>query len=144
MKYSRNCSSCGNKETAYIHNLNVSLVQALRRLVDAYELTKKSQQLGSLHLTNSQYSNFAHLAYFGLVHNIPEGWLPTPEGIDFIHGEIPVLVPSAVISGIVLPSNHEAWKTHPSGRHEMYVKDIDTVSYKQRAEYSREKSNSLL
>jgi hypothetical protein len=91
MKYKITCGECGHQDTAYLHSLNLGKVQALRKLVDFYELHKRPCQMEQLYLSNSQYTNFGHLQYFKLALHIPDGWIPTEDGIAFIHGEIPVI-----------------------------------------------------
>ena len=144
MKYSTTCEHCGHQDTAYTYTLNKGKVIALRKLVDKYEQTKKPAQLGDLGITNSQYTNFCHLQYFNLAKHLPEGWVPTMEGIAFIHGEISVTLPVAVMASEVLPEDHEAWKTHPGKRTTAFVFDIEELAYKKRPEYARERAQSTL
>ena len=143
MKYSKKCESCDHTETAYTFTLNVGKVVALRKLVDYYETNHRGVNLEKLGLTNSQYTNFCHLVYFGLAGNTPKGWLPTDLGIAFIHGEAKITQPVATMGKAVLPNNHEAWRTHPGDRKEVFVFDIDQPSYKKRPEYAVERSGSL-
>jgi hypothetical protein len=142
MKYAKTCDHCGHAEVAYSYVLNKSLVVALRRLVDFYEKNKKAVALKDLNLTNSQYGNFAHMQYFGLMRPTPEGWYPSPEGIAFIYGEMPVVMPVGVMAGEVLPLDHEAWESHETEPREFFIKDIDETSYKQRAEFAAEKASA--
>lgn len=144
MKYQNKCDHCGHAETAYTYNLNVGKVQALRKLVDLYEAKKKPIELGDMNISNSQYTNFCHLAYFKLAQHVPgEGWVPTPDGIEFIYGKVYVTLPVAVMNGRVLPADHEAWKTHDSPRVDKFVWDIDNLAYKKRPEYAAEKAVGL-
>ncbi len=144
MKYSKTCEHCGHIETAYIHSLNKGKVKALRKLVDQYQITKEAVQLRELGINNSQYTNFCHLQYFDLAKHIPEGWVPTKLGIEFIHGESSVLLPAAVMASKVLPDDHEAWKTHDKVRKVTFIFDIDEESYKKRIDYAQEKRQATL
>lgn len=138
MKYSKTCEHCGHSETAYTYNLNVGKVRALQKLVEKYESTKKPVQLGDLIISNSQYTNFCHLAYFGLVQHVTEGWLPTALGIEFTYNQVGVYVPVAVMNGIVLAPDHEAWSTHGKSQSLVFAQDIDSVGYKRKSEYVEE------
>lgn len=138
MKHSVTCQSCGHKDTAYTYNLNVGKVSALRKLIDRHEITKAPVHLGDLGITNSQYTNFCHLAYFGLALHITSGWIPTDLGIAFIYGEVGVQVPVAVLNGVVLAGDHEAWNTHTKTPETKYVFDINNTAYKKREEYQEE------
>ena len=138
MKYSKTCECCGHKNTAFTYNLNVGKVSALRKLTDHYEITKKPVQLGDIKITNSQYTNFCHLAYFNLARHIPGGWVPTDIGIAFIYGEIGVQVPVAVLNGVILNLDHEAWGTQDKKPTTKYVQDIHDISYKKHSEYAEE------
>lgn len=138
MKFSEQYQSCGHKDTAYTYNLNLGKVSALRKLIDRYELTKAPVQLGDMGITNSQYTNFCHLAYFGLAKHITEGWIPTELGIAFIYGEAGVQVPVAVLNGRVLEASHPAWETHTKTPETKYVFDINNTAYKKRGEYQEE------
>ena len=144
MKYSKTCECCGHQDTAYTYTLNEGKVQALSKLVDRYEITRKPVQLGELGISNSQYTNFCHLQYFELAKHIPEGWVPTEEGIKFIHGQIGVKMPVAVMASEVLPDDHEAWETHDKDRAIAFVFDIDQTAYKQRPDYAEERQQNTL
>lgn len=147
MKYQETCDCCGNKITAYTHNLNKPLVSALRQLVDFYQDTQIDHRVSGkvcnlakdLKLTHNQLANFQKLQYFGLVQDTKGGWYPTQLGIDFINGVERVYSPVATFKSEVLPFSHEAWKTH-SKPVLVGVKEIDETSYKQREEYASEKS----
>lgn len=145
MHFSTKCECCGHTSTAYTHKLGKNLVQALRQLVDWYEETKSPAHLQRhLNLTKTQYNNFQKLQYFNLVRNIPEGWLPTPLGIDFIYNRAMVLNTVATIENNVLSSLHGAWKTHKGKEPKLVsVRDIHLISYKTRSEYQLEKSRQL-
>lgn len=138
MKYSKKCDHCGHKNTAYLHGLNIGKVSALRKLVDRYEMTKAPVQLGDLGITNSQYTNFCHLAYFDLATHLTEGWIPTQKGIMFIYGEIGVQTPVAILNSEVLPLDHEAWATHNTRPAIAFVMDINNTAYKKRPEFQKE------
>lgn len=142
MKYHKICDHCGHQITAYTFSLNASMVKALRKLVDFYETNKKPAMLEQLKLTNSQYGNFATMAHFGVIENTPEGWVPKEKGFLFIQGDITLLMPIAIMARDVLPPDHEAWKTavrQPKAKH---ISQIDSLSYKQKIEYQKEKSNA--
>jgi hypothetical protein len=142
MKYQKKCEHCGHAEVAYTYVLNKSLINALRQLVDFYESNKKAAALKDLNLTNSQYGNFAHLQYFGLTKPTPEGWYPSNDGIAFIYGDAPTVMPVAVMKGQVLHYDHEAWATHEGKPREYFVRDINEDAYKKRPEYAAEKSTA--
>ena len=144
MKYSKTCNCCGHQDTAYTFSLNKGKVNALRKLVDKYEITKSAVALGDLNLSTSQFTNFCHLQYFDLVKHIPEGWVPTIIGISFIQGEIGIIMPVATMSGEILADDHEAWATHPGKRTKAFIFDIDETAYKQRPEYAQERSQTNL
>lgn len=149
MKYQETCDCCGNKITAYTHNLNKPLVGALRQLVDFYQASQIDHRIsgkacnlaGDLRLTHNQLANFQKLQYFGLVIDIKDGWIPTRLGIDFIHGLETVLNPVATFKNEVIPLTHEAWKTHTATPQRVNVHDVDETCYKQRVEYATEKSS---
>lgn len=141
MKYQESCECCGGVVTAYTHNLNVPLVKALRKLVDYFEEYRKACNLQKcLDLTHNQLANFQKLQYFGLVFGTREGWIPTQEGVEFIHGEFTVVNPVATMGNKVIPDNHKAWETHGKERKLMSIEMIDDVSYKKREAYQSEKS----
>ncbi len=142
MKYTKKCEQCGHIKTAYAFVLNKSLINALRQLVDFYEKNKRAAQLKDLSLTNNQYVNFSHLQYFGLIKPTPEGWYPSNDGIAFIYGDAPVVMPVVVMEGKVLSYDHEAWLTHDIKPKEHYVQNINAEAYKKRLEYQTEKSQA--
>lgn len=147
MKYSIKackCEDCPGKITAYTHNLNKSMVGALRQLVDFHEKNRRAANLQKdLTLTKNQYNNFQKLQYFGLARRLEHGWTPESLGIDFIYGGGVVMVPAATLGGEVLLPWHEAWNFHKRERRSVTIHDIDQLSYKQRPEYAQEKANSL-
>ena len=165
MKYQERCECCDSIVTAYTHNLNKPLVSALRQLVDFYFERRKAyvtKRMGEgsnyrmptdgteamcniardLKLTHNQLANFQKLQYFGLVFRVGGSgkWLPTPDGIQFVHGELSILSPVATFKGKVIPTSHDAWKTHNGRQESLHIKDVDVFSYKQREEYQAEKS----
>lgn len=143
MKYHRKCETCGHQVTAYTIRLNHGMVESLRRLVDWYDVKKKPAQMGELQMDNSQYTNFAHLRYFGLiVKNDEKGWVPTILGTRFIYGEEKVITPVAIMDGEVLADTHEAWRTHEGERVFVDVHEVDQSAYKKRAEFAEEKSSA--
>lgn len=140
MKYQEKCDCCGNKITAYTHNLNKPLIGALRQLVDFYDDGGGHCNLArDLKLTHNQLANFQKLKYFGLVLDVPDGWIPTIHGREFIHGAEKVYNPVATFKNEVLPFSHPAWQTH-SKPVLVGVRDVDEASYKQREAYASEKS----
>jgi len=149
MNYKEKCECCQQQITAYTHNLNKPLVNALRQLVDFYQGTQIDHRITgnfcnlarNLKLTHNQLANFQKLRYFDLVFNNKDGWVPTQLGIDFIHGLERVYSPVATFKNEKLPFSHEAWKTHKGAPILVGVKDIDETSYKPREEYQQEKSN---
>lgn len=147
MKYTKTCETCGHIETAFTQPLNEGKVNALRKLVDFYELHNRPAKMNELRLSNSQYTNFGHLAYWDFARYIkgsPSGWVPTDWGVKFIYGEATVLTPVAIMNKSPLPYYHEAWKTHGKDPRPVKVQDIDIVSYKQKEEYQQEKTKTLL
>lgn len=118
------------------------MVRALRKLVDFYQANKKPAMLEKLDLTNSQYGNFATMAHFGVIRNTPDGWVPTEKGLMFIQGEITLMMPIAIMARDVLPFDHEAWQTATRKPKTKHISQIDSVSYKQKIEYQKEKSSS--
>jgi len=144
MKYSKTCDHCGHQDTAYTFSLNVGKIKSLRKLVDKYEITRSAVALGYLNLSTSQFTNFCHLQYFDLAKHIPEGWVPTTTGIKFIHGEVGVKTPVAMMNSKILSDEHEAWATHPGKRTKAFIFDIDETAYKQRSEYARERVQTNL
>jgi len=142
MKYTKTCPCCDHKISAYSYCLNGGLCKALSQLVGFYEHKRARAKLSDLHLTNAQYSNFAHLAYFGLAHRDEDGWVPTAKGSDFVNevGSCEDMV--AVMSKEVLPIDHEAWKTsHERPRYVMFS-DIICNTYKQRKAFQEEKGST--
>lgn len=141
MKYHEICPCCGNKITAYTHNLNKPLVSALRQLTDFYEKNKTGCNIErDLRITHNQIANFQKLKYFNLVANTKNGWVPTQLAFDFISNEIGVFSPVATFKDQILPIDHPAWKTHNGGQILFMVKDVDQDSYKKREDYSSESS----
>lgn len=142
MKYQEKCPHCGHTKTAFIHKLNKPLVKALRQLVDFYGENGSGCNLQrDLNLTKNQYNNFQKLQYFDLVFKCPEGWFPSAYGMSFILGSSMVFDKVATIESVVLPSYHEAWKTHKGSIPKpISVKEIDIDSWKNRQEYQSEKS----
>jgi hypothetical protein len=141
MKFNEQCKCCGSQLTAYTHNLNAQLVQALRQLVDFYETSKRAANLQTdLKLDHNQYNNFQKLQYFGLAFRTPDGWLPEEYGIKFIYGEQAAPTTAATMGGKVIPYSDPIWKTHGTPVEWKFVKTIDEISYKKRPDYAAEKS----
>ena len=144
MKYKKTCECCRQTITAYTHNLNKPLIQALRQLVDFYDTNRRECNLqGDLRLTKNQYNNFQKLQYFKLVQRTEHGYYPTQKGSDFIYGKVPCFNSVATYGKDVLEYNHEAWVTHKSQPYKVMVSDIDQFAYKKREEYKEEKRDSL-
>lgn len=145
MKYSKTCDHCGHQKTAYTTTINVSLANALKQLVEFYEIKKQKCNLQKdLRLTYNQYNNFQKLQYFGLVKRDSEGWFPTNEGMEFIYGSVCITIPVATIDGEVLPDDHEAWDTHKGERKQVFIFDIDETAYKKRPDYAKERQQANL
>lgn len=144
MKYKKTCEHCGHEITAYTFSLNKSMVNALSRLVDLYERERKPIAKPDLNLSNSQYTNFCHLAYFELAKMVEDHWVPTELGMAFIHGETSIVLPIARMGKQNLAPDHEAWKTHEGERYSVTVSDIDVMAYKRRPEYARERATTTL
>lgn len=142
MNYQEKCPHCGHIKTAFIHKLNKQLVKALRQLVDFYGENGSGCNLQrDLNLTKNQYNNFQKLQYFDLVFKTKDGWFPTSVGMHFIFGSMSALNKVATIESVVLPSSHEAWKTHKGKIPEpVKVQEIDADSWKNREDYQAEKS----
>lgn len=84
------CPQCGRFSAEYHFVLNRGLVKALGRLHDF----GGSAVIGELGLSNSQYGNFAKLAYWGLMEKrgtkLDRTWYLTQRGKLFIAGRIKV------------------------------------------------------
>ncbi|WLW38610.1 hypothetical protein [Streptomyces phage Verabelle] len=107
-----NCESCGQKIKApRTYNLNPSVITALGKLYAAggEEVTRAQMKL-----TNTEYSIFAWLAWWGLAEH-GEGsrtWSITKLGLDFFEGR--VRIPFGVIArdGVVLGTEGEMVHVH--------------------------------
>jgi len=87
MKEVRTCPTCGSKTLEYHFILNRGLIGGLAKLYDA----GVSSALGDLNLTNSEYSNFPKLAYWGLIETdeLHTGkWSLTKVGAEFLRGSV--------------------------------------------------------
>lgn len=128
---------------AYTHSLNKQLVEAFIEFCEVYfsRCRPINLQQDLIDLDKNQYNNFQKLQYFNLVERIPgRGWIPTKIGIAFYYGEKPVMNPVATLGGNVLPDNHEAWRTHSSGRRLIFIHEVCSTHYKKRPEYQAEAS----
>jgi len=142
MKYKQSCECCGHNMTAYTHNLNKPLVNALIQLTNFYwKMHKPANLQKNLNLSKNQYNNFQKLQYFRLVKRIEKGWLPTEDGLDFVDNKIMIQSPVATLGKNILPLYHDAWKTHSGKVRRLYISDIIGYQYKTRPEYQEEKSN---
>ncbi len=87
------CEACGHAIIEYSFNINQGLCSVLIKLYEA----GGPIEIAKLRLTNSQYSNYPKLAYWGLAerHTIDEDakggvWKITRKGLEFITGSIAV------------------------------------------------------
>jgi hypothetical protein len=88
MKKTDRCPECGAKVVEYHFLLNRGLIQGLEKLAN-----KRECELTDLGLTNSQYSNFPKLAYWGLVETDGKHtgyWKATKLGYLFLEGRVNV------------------------------------------------------
>lgn len=103
MNYKKQCECCGHQITAYSHNINAQLANALEQLVEFFIKTGHGCNLQKdLKLSKNQYNNFQKLQYFGLVHRNDNGWIPTSKGVNFINGEATIEVPVATFGKEIL------------------------------------------
>jgi len=144
MKYHEKCHHCGHQLTAYTHNLNKALVNALAQLVFFYHKERSPANLQQdLDLTKNQYNNFQKLQYFGLVRRTKDGYYPTSKAISFIAGTTPCYNKVATLGKTVFENDHPAWKTTNVDPELVMVWDIDERFYKRRGDYQEEKSNQI-
>ena len=144
MKYSNQCNCCGHQVTAYSHNINAQMVQALEQLVDYYKNKGKGCNLQkNLSLTKNQYNNFQKLQYFNLVTNGEDGWYPTNLAMNFMNGDSMILNPVATFGKEILGIYHEAWKTAEKRPKATYIHQIKNYNWKGKEEYKGEKRNDL-
>lgn len=147
MKYKETCPCCGRSEVAYVYRLNKGKIAALAKLVEVYNQERRPLQMKEIGLTNPQYTNFAHLQYWELAKLIPaphHGWIPTPEGVMFLKGEIPIYDIVAVMGKEIMPHTHSAWETHTRLPKLVRVYDIDETRYQQKKEFQDQKSNQRI
>lgn len=143
MKYNKKCECCGHLVTAYSHNINAQMVQALEQLVNFYDQKKKGCNLQkNLSLSKNQYNNFQKLQYFGLVVNTETGWIPTAKAQGFMQGIYPIDNPVATFGKEVMARDHEAWKTAEKKPKLVYIHQIKNYVWKNRPEYKAEKDVS--
>jgi hypothetical protein len=140
MKYNKQCECCGNKVTAYSHNLNAPLVQAFEQLVKFYLAKNRGASLQKdLNLTKNQYNNFQKLQYFGLVANYGNGWTPTLLGLGFITGDKGIMNPVGTFGKEILSNYHEAWRTTDRKPKLTHISQVKGYTWKGRDEYQEEK-----
>jgi hypothetical protein len=100
------CPECGTAFVVYRHHLNGSLCRALMRIGQV----EGPALLRNLNLDNSQYTNFIHLLYWGLVSPVLNEnnahkrgcYLVTPRGREFLALRLAVPRTAVVRSGRVL------------------------------------------
>jgi len=144
MDYKRNCDCCGHQTTAFSHNLNAQLIQALDQLNDYYFKNHRGCNLQkNLNLTKNQYNNFQKLQYFNLVTRVEDGWIPTIVGTKFLQGDITVENPVATFGKEILNRYHEAWRTSERVPTLIHISQIRNYNWKGRKEYQGEKSQTL-
>jgi hypothetical protein len=130
--------------TAYAHNLNAQMVQALEQVVDHYWKKGTGCNLQKdITLTKNQYNNFQKLQYFGLVVNTEKGWIPTQLGSKFMAGELVILNPVATFGKEILSPLHEAWKTVEKKPNTLHIRQIRNYNWKGREEYKEERRQTL-
>ena len=130
--------------TAYTHNLNAQMVQALEQVVDYYWKKGIGCNLQKdITLTKNQYNNFQKLQYFGLVVNTEKGWTPTRLGSSFLTGDSAVQNPVATFGKEILDPLHEAWKTVDKRPSPIHVSQIRNYNWKGREAYKDEKRLTL-
>lgn len=78
------CPVCGRKTSDYKHKINKVLIAALAKL----NAVGGRATLQQLDLTNTRFSNFQKLRYFGLIYptNKKGEWQITELGIQFLQG----------------------------------------------------------
>lgn len=142
MKFSKTCECCGQKVTAYTHNLNQPLVEAFASMVAKYLEGREPVDLAGLNLDHKQLCNFQKLRHFGLVDFFEKSrWFPTESGLKFYFGETSVLNPSASMGNKTLEDTHEAWDTHAKHRVRVTIANLLPYHYKQRPQYQAERSD---
>lgn len=150
MNYQTTCNCCGHVTTAYTIAINKGLMDAFARFAaESFKMiqmgmTKKEMEERGVIRSNSQYTNFHNLQYFGIIENNPDNrevWYLTQKGYDFWMGITSIVSPVAVMAGEVLPDDHEAWRTHKGKRRAVSIADVLGPEYKRREEYQMEKSS---
>lgn len=131
--HSELCEHCGAKIVEYKHGLGKNLMRCLVKLVNAGGGPLSISD--DLKLTKSQYTNFAKLAYWGLVVKAnPKGgerggmWAITDEGWRFVRGKEKIQKYACVYRGDVVR------RLGPM----LSVTDITDDRWKYRPEYARE------
>lgn len=144
MPYKETCEHCGSVKTAYIHALNLGIVQALCDLHTKYRWTGKPVNVNrELNMTHNQAANFQKLRYWGLVQSVSGGkWVPTELARQFIEEGRRVYDRVATFDAESLPYDHEVWE----GTKPPKLVDIQSylpTAYKQRSEYQAEKCGNI-
>ena len=131
--HSELCEHCGAKIVEYKHGLGKNLMRCLVKLVNAGGGPLSISD--DLKLTKSQYTNFAKLAYWGLVVKAnPEGgerggmWAITAQGWRFVRGAVEIQKYAWVYRGDVIRREGAMLK----------VTDITDGRWQYRPEYARE------
>lgn len=144
MKYSETCECCEHTLTAYTHNLNKPMINALRQLVAFYGKNKRRANLQKdLDLTKNQYNNFQKLQYFRLVHREAAGYVPTQRGVNFVKGKESVANLVATLGKNVIGYHHPAWDSHGAKPKDVSIYHYFPEMYKQKEEYQGEKARTL-
>lgn len=144
MKYSKQCECCGHLVTAYSHNINAQMVQALEQVLAYYSKKGKGCNLQKdLTLSKNQYNNFQKLQYFKLVANTETGWVPTQLGMGFINGDNVIMNPVATFGKEILDQFHEAWDTSDTKPKITHISKIKNYEYKGREAYKEERRTTL-
>lgn len=98
-KKTKKCPHCGASMTVWRHNINIGLVDSLRKMANEIRKTgvNSVNVRTELNLTKVRYNNFQKLRYFGLVHHVKHNgmsvkgnWLITKRGWAFLRGDIAV------------------------------------------------------
>lgn len=82
----RICPLCSRKIVKYKHTLTRIMIKGLRELYNA----GGKARLDKLNLSNSEFTNFQKLRYFGLAYNDRYEWTLTELGTLFLAGKIKV------------------------------------------------------
>jgi hypothetical protein len=89
------CKCCGQKVKLYRRPINANQAAALTSLVGLYLQDRKYHHVSELTRLNLIVSDFAQLRRWGLIMELHDTdgkkrnsgwWMPTQQGIDFVHG----------------------------------------------------------